>query len=498
MGRLGYEGAYFRYSEIVGVLGDVGLKKLFTSLTMRAKQRKGLDKVMKMYKIVRAPMPATPANATAAPLFVYLPRHVALGLVDRGLNVTLAHPPPRTDKLPIVESAVMLYPNQRLVIDHLVNSIYTPENVLKGAAAATIDLGAGQGKTFIAGGLIKALEDDAPPRTLYIVPRAPLAEQAMEDLRGIFPGGNIKQLKASQSTIADIVIAVINSAVKMPISWFENFDLIVLDEVHMYCTDGFGEIFWKTQSRYTLGMSATTAHRADGFDPLYYNCVGHPIKCAELDGFDAQEEVFDSTVRVVKYRGGKEYTKTLIHPSTGMPFTPWMIPNIASDPARQKLAVEIALELYNWRDGEKRHNIYVFAEQKEILDDFKAAFMARVDASMLIEDEITSFYGGITRDEWSHAVNNGTMLCSTYQYSGTGVSIPKMTAILFLTPRKSGVVQIAARILRRGGDSDMKRVIYDIVDEHTILKHQFTRRLEAYDVYKMQIEEVSPYRWLNN
>jgi hypothetical protein len=66
----------------------------------------------------------------------------------------------------------------------------------------------------------------------------------------------------------------------------------------------------------------------------------------------------------------------------------------------------------------------------------------------------------------------------------------KMTAMMFLTPRKANMKQTIARILRRGSDLRIPRVLVDIVDKKTALKYQAGARAIAMTFYGFEREEI--------
>jgi hypothetical protein len=143
----------------------------------------------------------------------------------------------------------------------------------------------------------------------------------------------------------------------------------------------------------------------------------------------------------------------------------------ASDPYRVRLAVGLIKELFD-----AGHNIYVFAEERDMLGDLERA---------LGVTSIGQFIGGM-KDAEVKEVATRQILLTTYGFASTGVSIDKQTAIVFYTPRRSNMKQILARILRRGGDTTIVRQVIDIVDERTPLRHQLGSRMCAYDYYGMK------------
>jgi hypothetical protein len=168
--------------------------------------------------------------------------------------------PPR---LISAELTIELYANQHILIDHLMGAVYTPERITRGTAACILNLRAGMGKTFIAGGVVARLG----MRTLYIVPKRPLALQAVKDLRacfydstaGITIGMYGKTAKKSDPSSVvekqDITVIVINSALGRDSTFFRGYSCVVLDEVHSYCSEQRRGIFRAATARAMLGMS---------------------------------------------------------------------------------------------------------------------------------------------------------------------------------------------------------------------------------------------------
>ncbi len=421
-----------------------------------------------------------------------------------------------------------LYANQMLIINYLVNTIYTPERRDKGQASCYLDLRAGMGKTFVAAGLIAKLN----VRTLYLVAKAPLAEQAVKDLRGsLFVdlpndpkllsqiGGGVR--KKYQSADAQIVVCIINSAMNKPDAFFEQFGLVIMDEVHQFCSPSRRKIFGKAAAPYCLAMSATTDHRSDGFDSIVHKEIAvapvgdfyrdqvimhgynkkivrvpDPVLRAEnIPGFGYDEVIFKSTVHAIKYCGPPSHTEAKVHPTTGRLFTPYMNEQYVSDIYRCKLVLRELRRLYDWRDSTdptKQHCIYVFCETVAPLAQLRKVFLeANLPVSVPELDgpedsiQIHEFTGGCK--DVTNITTNARIILTTYAYSSTGISVNRMTAMIFMTPRRSNMIQILARCLRRDGDRSITREYIDIIDHNTPLKYQHTTRKIAYEFYEMDI-----------
>lgn len=426
---------------------------------------------------------------------LYLPRTMITMLITarviKQLAITIA-PVVRTP-MPIV---MPLFLDQVLIVEWLMMHIYTSRRIAAGTATCLFNLKAGSGKTFVAAGLIASIGMDA----LYVAPTIYLGEQAVTDICNVLGPGTAVMYSAAvraqpAQAAARVIVIVINSAVTRPDAFYTRFGMVVLDEVHMYASDHNMKIF----SRCTwcaLGMSATTSNINKNRDNVLKLALAfdNVVHAGNIPGFAYREDTkFTCIANVIKYRGPPSHTQFLTHESTGMLFTHYMHEQFLEDHARTRMAVYELVKLYDWRGpSQQRHRIYVFAEEIKLLKAAKCSFervlawLGRDDIKLAIDDVDNSklFTGGSTISD----VNNVQVLFSTYGFAGQGVSIIDMTAILLLTPRRSNFLQIFARILRRGSDLTIPRVVIDIQDVATALRGQLSERLPAYEFYGFAIE----------
>jgi superfamily II DNA or RNA helicase len=378
-----------------------------------------------------------------------------------------------------------LYTNQTLIVDHLMHNIYTPSRMSDGSACAILNLRAGMGKTFIAAAIIAKLGLN----TLYIAPKRPVAAQATVDLRRALTMQILEHGARPCHILTPpyVTVIVINSALLQSDEFFAQYQLIIYDEVHMYCSAKRKDIF-KRCAWAGLGMSATTSERADACDVISHKELAFDgvIHADTLPGFTFDDVVFSTSVHVLRYHGPPEYTQRLTHDSTGYMFCPYMNKQFISDPWRMQLAINRLRSLWAWRGQEgQQHRIYVFCEELDPLDQLAEA-LQKIDV-VYTPELVGRFVGGIKNDAAQDISHHARIILTTYGYAGTGISIPDATAILFLTPRKAGMLQILARILRRGGDLSITREIIDIVDVCTPVKKQYHNRKMGYDYYGMTV-----------
>lgn len=370
--------------------------------------------------------------------------------------------------------------NQTIVHDWLMRERFRDEHMDSGVGAALLNLRAGLGKTYIAAALIASIG----MRTLYVVLRDNLRVQAIDDLRSVLTDCTIDAWRAGRHNDVDVII--VNSATTIDGESIKGYGFVIYDEVHAYASAKRSVVLRKTMTWACLGMSATTDERADGLDAVYHKelALGGETVAAELPGFDAADVMFNIDVDVVSYYGPPEYTETLVHPSTGSVFTPWMQKQLIADGRRTRLIAEWLARLYMEAgdDGKPVHGIYVFAEEREHLDvifrDLEAMFAEK--GWDLYAPEIGKYVGGTKRADIRRITETCRVYLTTYGYSSAGVSVNSMTAIILATPRKSGMTQVVGRICRRNGDPQIRRRIVDIVDAGTVFRKQAPVREAAY------------------
>jgi CheY-like chemotaxis protein len=148
-----------------------------------------------------------------------------------------------------------------------------------------------------------------------------------------------------------------------------------------------------------------------------------------------------------------------------------MINQICEDPYRLRLVINLILELC----GDDK-NIFVFADRREYLKQIKShELLNRPD--LVIMD----LMGGASADDMDSAKKTAKVILTTYQFMGTGVSIPRMDALILATPRKTKSRQYINRIFRLGGDYSSVRKVIDVVDWRTHMKAQYYHRKKYYD-----------------
>lgn len=455
-------GVLLDHKTLVAKVGHQGLRKIKNIFTVVNIGHNNTRKTISSYKIIKIDNVA----------HVLLPRFGGFMLQKTKIIPVVENKLQRGHGIHLLEPQMELTPNQNVILDHLSSTIYTNENIAKGTSSTILQMDPGYGKTYLALGVINFISK----KTMIIVPNTYLLRQWTEVLTEAFPNNKIGCYYGLKKEDGDIVVAIINSALKYPN--YNDFGLIVYDEVHMYCSNKSATIFTKAQAACCLGITATPSDRIDKFDPVAHWALGKVIRAEKIPNWNSANVNFTTSVTRVIYNGHKDYTQ-VIESAAGIVSVPLMVNQLQDDPYRNKLIVAYAIHLY--KTG---RNVFVFSDRRDhlhelakILCEQKIQFDAPELQNM---NGITELMGGSTDEDIEHAKKNGRIIMTTYQYSGTGVSINKMNSLILATPRKSNMKQILGRVYRLTSDQTIKRHIIDIVDNRTCLKSQYYTRKKAY------------------
>jgi len=158
-----------------------------------------------------------------------------------------------------------------------------------------------------------------------------------------------------------------------------------------------------------------------------------------------------------------------------------MVTQLCEDPYRIHLIVKSIFDL-----KEKGKNTFVFAERRAYLTAIKNHMkLFKIDSHELLTDadaeRISQLMGGSTDEDVATAVKSSNVILTTYEYMGTGMSIPKMDAIILATSRKKKIKQYVGRIFRLGSNYESVREIVDVVDAKIYIKSQYNIRKQYYD-----------------
>lgn len=407
------------------------------------------------------------------------------------------------------EPGVDLLENQTAVWNHLRSTVYNAETADSGMAGCILVMGTGLGKTYVGGAFMEYVRC----KTMIVVPNTTPIKEWRQMIKACFPGLTIGEYHSRCKCDGDVVIMTINSALSKTFrfadsvtgnrtgkinrigknkgseivssdEYLRQFGAVIYDEVHDYAAPKRKEIFWRFNPKYCLGLTATPDERADGMDAVTHAHVGPVIRAENIPGFDVEEIQWIGEVRAVLYTGPPEHTRAYKN-HKGWTDTQKSCEQFIADPYRNALLIQCISELY--AEGK---NTFVFSERREYL--FALQQYLTMHGIVTEAPQSQTLMGGATDDDKLNAESHARIILITYGYGIQSLSIPKMDAIVFATPRRRKMRQTLGRILRRSGDPSSKRIIVDIVDVATSLKSQFSTRKgiyqeKAFDILKKNV-----------
>ena len=471
-------GLHFNLNEFINKYGIVVYNELLQSLTMRTERKLGPPLIAKLYKHIKI----------GGIIYLCTPRgllneYIANNIFDK---IYIKFNKINNNKITNETNFNGKYDdNQILVIDHLITKVYNNENLKSGTSTATLIMKAGYGKTIIGMGIYEKLK----VRTLIIVPNEALSTQWRETIQKFYLNTTVCNYNSKKPIdffkAYDITIIIINSAYVYSYSIlreFSNiFSFVIMDEIHMYSSKQRQRVFWKFQSPYMLGLTATADDRIDKFDKVHRSQVNHIVDANKIIGFKKNIVIFNGEVEVVEYYGPSEYTKFITHEKTGMMDNYLSMKQLEDDPNRTQIIIDHIIQLNN-----ENYSIFIFCEHKRYIN-----ILSEKLNSIGINNGIVtgSLKNKAEKEKRKKILNTENIILTTYSYSGTGLSVNRMTAMILASPRKSGFKQILPRIMRIKGDPSILRKYIDIFDMNTGYRGQYKSREQMYNFYNIEIKK---------
>lgn len=395
------------------------------------------------------------------------------------------------------EMTIELYDYQIACIDHILET-----KIVNNRGTVYFQLGTGLGKTSTSIGLLTRLK----LKTLVIVPSSKdLQGQWIDELAEKAPGlktlaYNNKMKDSCLEDPYDVIVIVVNTFCKKNVDFIEKakFGLVIIDEAHEFCSTVFSRSLWLIQAiPCVFGMSATPHVRKDELDHFVDQFLGTPLEADKVPGVNINKERFYGRITKIDYAGHPDYCDIVLN-DNGDTNNALTLRKVVSDPKRIQLIINELRALYN---DEANHGIFVFAEHRDYLVLLRDRLFQEFGEESILEayDSINTsdlniqvLRGGASKDLVQHVRKEGArIVLTTYGYSRRGIDLPNMTAMILVTPRRSGLMQVLGRITRKRSDLKKVRHVIDIVDCATIYKNQFYERKQVYDIKEWPITKRS-------
>lgn len=412
--------------------------------------------------------------------YVYLPRIFAHMFIDNGIAITSITPKNKLIPEEKVVLAIQPYKYQSCVLNYVLSRPSMRYNLSsKCAAYAYIVLPPGLGKSFIGCMITSKLR--LP--TLVIVPTEAIREQWHNEFAAALPLlTRTSYMNKRPVEDIDITIIIVNTAIKQHATFFHNFGIVIIDEVHEYGTERKIDLLWHIHTRYLIGLSATPNTQLCGLSRAVNAHIGLPIITTEIPELCVPLHIFYGKVYIIKYKAPPELASN-VSSKVGVLSTTATAMKLLKDSSRTQMIVDLTWNLYH----KLARTVFVFAESREYLINLKSLIIEKYGKI----DDITVLRGGSSHSDIENMYKSDhNIILTTYSYSGRGLSVMNATAIIQATPRKYNMEQLIGRIERQGSDKNIERIIIDIVDMSTFLKCQLSTRKQIYKIKQYIIHEI--------
>ena len=290
---------------------------------------------------------------------------------------------------------------------------------------------------------------------------------------------------ADKNIVKSLIICTWQSVYKQPSTWFNQLDVIFMDEVHQGKADCIKGIFEKsTEVKYRFGVTGSLDKSAVN-KMVLRGMIGEISKVKSTRDLIDEGHLSEIKIGCIILKYNKE-TKKLLKTADYKQEMAFLCQHEGRNRFIRKLALQQkgnTLVLFNYVES---HGELLYEQIKENATTQKVHFVAgKVEAD--------------DREEIRLLVQNSTddnIICASVGTFSTGINLPRIHTIIFATPTKSvvRVMQSIGRGLRKSDDKAFLQ-LYDICDSinpskstpNFTLKH-FVERLRIYT------EEEHPYK----
>ena len=349
----------------------------------------------------------------------------------------------------------------------------------------------GSGKSLI----IYMLTQFYQEKTLVIVPTISLVHQMYKDFRDYGYGNECKLITAGvdkENIEEDITITTWQSIYKMPKKWFDQFNVVVGDEAHLFKAKSLTTIMTKlSDCKYRFGFTGTL----DGTEThklVLEGLFGQVKNFVKTKDLMEDNHLADLSIKILVLKYTEE-TKKAVKDYKYQDEIDFIVRN----EKRNKFITNLVLSL-------KGNTLVLF----NYVDKHGKELYNRVNDKINKDRKLFFVFGG-TDGETRESVRSITekqdnaIIIASYGTFSTGINIRNLHNIVFASPSKSRIrtLQSIGRGLRKS-ESKVGATLYDIADDlqyrskpnYTL--HHLYERVKIYNeeqfdykLYKIKLEE---------
>lgn len=323
-------------------------------------------------------------------------------------------------------------------------------------------------------------------KTLIIVPTISLVAQLYKDFEdyGFDSNKYVHQIMsgASKDTDCPIIISTWQSIYKMPKEWFDEFDLVIGDEAHLFKAKSLISILTKlTNCKYRFGLTGTLdgtqTHRLV-LEGLFgkvkqITTTKELIDSGKLAKFKIKALVLKHDEQSCKECKNNKYQEEINY--------------IISKPSRNRFIRNLTMSLngntlllYQFVD---KHGRILYNMLKDVVEDSRPIFFIHGAVGVDEREEVRR----ITEEE------ENAIIVASYGTFSTGINIRNLHNVIFASPSKSKIrtLQSIGRGLRLGNNKE-EATLFDISDDLTYKSRRnftldhFMERMKIYNDEKFE------------
>lgn len=320
-------------------------------------------------------------------------------------------------------------------------------------------------------------------KILILVPTISLVSQMQKDFYSYGYTGEIHEIMAGAEKQSDkrVFISTWQSLYKLPADYFEQFEVIIGDEAHLYKSKSLTKIMTNlTKAKYRFGLTGTL----DGTEThqlVLEGLFGPVYRVTDTKKLMDARHLADFKIKALVL----EYPEGLKRLATNQKYhdeIDFLVTNEKRNNFIRNLAISLegnTLILFQYVD---KHGAVLYEDIRRRVGERSVSFIhGGVDSRD--REEVRS----ITENE-----TNGIIVASFGTFS-TGINIRNLHNIIFASPSKSKirVLQSIGRALRLGENKETA-TLYDIVDDLSYRDRQnytlnhFTERMKIYNEEKFK------------
>jgi superfamily II DNA or RNA helicase len=293
-------------------------------------------------------------------------------------------------------------------------------------------------------------------KILLVVPTTSLVEQMYKDFfdYGWNAESYCHKIYAGKEKTNEypVTITTWQSVYKLERSFFEDYNVVIGDEAHLFKSKSLVSIMTKLHhAKYRFGFTGTLSG-AQTHQWVLEGLFGPSYKVTKTDELMRQGHLAQLDIQCI----------VLKHPEKKFETYQDEIEYLISHEQRNKFLCNLALDL-------KGNTLVLFSR----VEAHGAVLYEKINTNKRDENKVFFVHGGVDTEERELVreiteKENNAIIVASYGTFSTGINIRNLHNIIFASPSKSRIrnLQSIGRVLRKGANK-VKATLYDIADDCT-------------------------------